>query len=42
MVITQPKIDRFSIQNRRWKAENEVYHFQAVYKRTVRLLERIR
>ena len=39
MVITQPKIDRFSIRNHRWKAENELYHFQALYKGTVRLLE---
>ncbi len=42
VVITWPKIDRFSIRNHRWKAENELYHFLALYKHTVRLLERIR
>ncbi len=42
MAITQPKIVRFSIRNNRWKAENELDQFLVLYKRTVRLLERIR
>ncbi len=42
MAITKPKIVRFSIRNHRWKAENELYQFLVLYKRTVRLLERIR
>ena len=42
MAITQPKIGRFTIRNHRWKAEKELYHFLVLYKRTVRLLERVR
>ncbi len=42
MAITQPDIDRFSIRNQRWKAGKELHHFLLLYKRTLRLLERIR